>query len=394
MMSSFSRIRLLLFVFLPFLTISGIARDYSSKEFYKHFNGRLDTAIHISMDMFSQNGKITGFYYYYFPDPGNPARYYFGKTIPLEGSLTGSAFILNEFSREGSSFQGIFESDSVITGTWQRKANDRAIPFRLKEDYTGGSTPFLCYSLSDQKYIMKEDRIMRNSPKAKINLLLFYPDLAQGNPVKETIENAIMKFVYNDEVQFSSPNLMLESIAADFFNSYFTATDGVEAPESRALFHWEKNIMMNICYNEKNIISLKIEKTAYTGGSHSITMTEYIVCDLIQRKRLTLDDIFAGNYKDRLDKILNEKIRTMNGIRPVENLSQTGFFMDQIECTENFYINKDGIYFYYNLYHIASYNAGTTEIFIPFTEVHTMFKENISFSCFEELNGAAGKEPY
>jgi hypothetical protein len=109
-------------------------------------------------------------------------------------------------------------------------------------------------------------------------------------------------------------------------------------------------------------------------------MTEYMVCDLNQGKRLTLDDVFAADYKIRLNAILNEKLRAMNGILPVEKLSQTGFFIDQIECTENFYLNKDGVFFYYNLYHIASYNAGPTEIFVAYSELLPILRENIAIS--------------
>ena len=363
-MSCCKHIGFLLPLIVPVVALSTTTQTYRSGVFYKHYSGKLDTAITISMDMFSQNGKISGMYYYYFPDPGNPLVNYYGKTIPLEGSLTGSAFTLNEFYREGSSFSGVFESDSVISGTWQRRANDRAIPFRLHEDYSNGSTPFLCYSFNDQKFIMNEYHITRNSPRAKISMALLSPELPAGNPVKDTIEAVITRFIYGENIRFSSPTVMIDNISADFFNAYFTATDGIESPASRALFHWEKNISMNVCYNEHNIISLKIEKTAFTGGSHSITMTEYMVCDLNQGKRLTLDDVFAADYKIRLNAIINEKLRAMNGILPVEKLSQTGFFIYQIECTENFYLNKDGVFFYYNLYHIASYNAGPTEIFV------------------------------
>jgi hypothetical protein len=375
-MSPFKKIRTLLPVIPVLMALSVTTQNYTSKNFYKHFTGKLDTTISISMDLFSQNGKISGYYYYYFTDPGNAVRNYYGKTIPLSGSLMGNTVVINEFSKEGSSFKGVFETDNIISGSWQRKPNEKSIPFVLKEDYTKGNTPFTCYSLSDMKYLKSDEKITKNSPKAKISLILLYPDLPSGNAVREMIGDAITRFVDDDSVSFSSPDIMLESIAGEYFNTYFAATDGIESPESRASFQWEKEIDMSICYNENNLISLKIEKTAFTGGSHSITMTQYMVCDLDQRKRLALDDIFTGDYKMELNRILNEKLRALNGIMPVENLSQTGFFEDQIECTENFYVNKDGIAFYYNLYHIARYTAGTTELFIPFSELHGLIKTN------------------
>ncbi len=393
-MSQLKYIKIMLPVIPAIIAVAATSQNYSSQNFYKHFTGSLDTSMSISMDMFSQNGKISGFYYYFFPDPGNEGNIRYGKTIPIEGSITGNSVVINEFSNYGSSFNGTFDNGNSISGTWQRRQNEKAIPFMLKENYSDGSTPFTCYSMSDQKYIKNEDRITRNSPKAKINLVLLYPDLPPDSPLKETLDKTITNFLFDETVGFSSPQMILENLAADFFNSYFTITDGLETPSSRALFHWEKNISMNICYNENNIISLKIEKTAYTGGPHSITMTEYFVCDLGQRKRLTLDDVFRENSRVHINMILNEKLRKMNGILPVEDLSETGFFMDYIECTDNFYINKDGIGFYYNLYHIASYSSGPTEIFIPFSEIQTLLKANNPLSWIDASVKIQKKQPY
>lgn len=393
-MSVLKYIKKLLTIIPVFLAVAVSSQNYSTSNFYKHFTGSLDTSMSISMDMFSQNGKISGFYYYFFPDPGNKGNIRYGKTIPIEGTITGNTVVINEFSNYGSSFNGNFDNNSSISGTWQRRQNEKAIPFLLKENYSDGSTPFTCYSMSDQKYIKNEDRITRNSPKAKINLVLLYPDLSLGSPLKETIDATITKFLFDETAGFSSPRMILENLAADFFNSYFTITDGLETPSSRALFHWEKNISMNICYNENNIISLKIEKKAYTGGPHSITMTEYFVCDLGQRKRLTLDDIFRENSRDQINIILNEKLRKMNGILPVEDLSETGFFMDYIECTDNFYINKDGIGFYYNLYHIASYSSGPTEIFLPFSEIQALLNTSNPLSWIDGSVKIKNKQPY
>jgi hypothetical protein len=368
-----------LFVFSIIAATNAAAQKNNSTSFYRHFTGKLDTSMHITLDLLSQNGKISGFYYYYFPEPGNNKVFRYGKTIPVQGNIDGNVVGLTEFSTEGSSFNGVFNSKNKITGTWQRNPDEKSIPFSVTEDYSGGSLPFSYFTLSGTRYLNKGEHAQKNSPKARISLVLLYPDLPHKNPLKDSLDFLITKYLHVDTVPFKNPELLLENITFDFFDSYYRATDGIEDISKTSSFNWEKNITMEVYYNENNIVSLKIEKYAFTGGAHGINITQFIVCDLKQQKLIDLKDIMKENYKVQLDNILNEKLRKMNGIKPDENLKESGFFADRIESSENFYINRDGIGFYYNIYHIAPFSAGTTELFLTYNELREILNSNPSF---------------
>jgi hypothetical protein len=367
------------------------AQKTSSTSFYRHFAGTLDTSMHITLDLLFRDGKITGTYYYYFPEPGNNKAFYYGKTIPIHGIIEDNKVTINEFSADGSSFSGILERKSKITGTWQRKPNEKSIPFSITEDYANGSLPFTCYTLSSKRYLRKGKDAEKNSPKAAINLVLLYPNLPPKNPLKDSLDFLITKLLYVDTVPFKNPELLLENITFDFFDSYYKATEGIENIEATASFNWEKNVSMDICYNERNITSFKIEKYAFTGGAHGMSITQYVVCDLKQSKRLALKDIMTENYEGRLNSILNEKLRKLNGIKPHENLKEAGFFSEKIDSSDNFFINKDGIGFFYNLYHIAPYSAGTTELFLTFNELKEILNPKAPFFWNQPGMESAGK---
>lgn len=362
----------------------GYTQPMPPNSFYKHLTGTLDTTMQLTVDLFSLNGDISGYYYYSFTEPGNEHILHYGKTIPIKGSITGSTVILDEFSGHGSSFKGYIDSENRITGTWKRKEHEKSIPFQIREDYSLGSLPFIFYSQSYQKQLDIEASEPNYHPGAKINLVLLYPDLQEGNPLKDTLDFFITQFLVNKKQPISSPASLLDSISADFFDSYFAATEGIEDISSSASFNWEKTLMMDIRHNENNIVSIKFEKYAFTGGAHGISMTEYAVCDLERNKRLTLKDIFRENTKDEIDNILDAKLRKLNGLKPDENLREAGFFVDKIECSGNFFINNEGIGFFYNVYEIAPYASGTTELFVPFTEVAEYLIPNHPFGWIKK----------
>ena len=305
---------------------------------------------------------------------------HYGKTIPIKGTITGSTIILNEFSENGSSFKGFIDSENKISGTWERKEHEKSIPFLIQEDYSLGSLPFIYYSQTYQKNLNIETSVPNYKPAAKINLILLYPDLQKGNPLKDTLDFFITQFSTNKKELISSPKLLLDNISSEFFKSYFTATEGIEDISSSASLNWEKNLSMDIRHNENNIVSIKFEKYAYTGGAHGISMTEYAVCDLVKNKKLTLNDIFKENAKVEIDNILDTKLRKLNGLNPEESLRDAGFFVDRVEWSDNFFINNQGIGFFYNVYEIAPYSSGTTELFIPFSELRGLLKSNHPFT--------------
>lgn len=373
---------------LAIITIKVSAQPMPSHSFYKHMSGTLDTTMQLTLDLFSHNGDISGYYYYYFPEPGNEHILHYGKTIPIKGTITASTIILNEFSGEGSSFIGFIDSGNNISGSWVRKEHEESIPFSIKEDYSLGSLPFKYYSQTYKENLDIETSVPNYQPAAKINMVLLYPDLQKGNPLKDTLDYFITDFLINNSESISSPQLLLDNISTEFFESYFTATEGIEDISASASLNWEKNVNMDIRHNENNIVSIKFEKYAYTGGAHGISMTEYAVCDLVKNKKLNLNDIFKENAKVEIDNILDAKLRELNGLNELESLREAGFFVDKMEWSDNFFINSQGIGFFYNVYEIAPYASGTTELFVPFREITALLKPNHPFMWIKKQDSS------
>jgi hypothetical protein len=139
-------------IFLIFIafTMQAAAQKVSGTSFYHHYTGKLDSSMRITLDLLFQEGKVTGFYYYYFPEPGNDKAFYYGKTIPVHGFMDGDKFMLAEFGEGGSRFNCTLAKDAKITGIWQQKESAKMIPISFTEDYSNGSLPFTCHSLKSK----------------------------------------------------------------------------------------------------------------------------------------------------------------------------------------------------------------------------------------------------
>ncbi|MEZ5082434.1 MAG: DUF3298 domain-containing protein [Bacteroidales bacterium] len=346
--------------------------------FYKHYNGTMDTTMQLVLDLSAIDGKVAGNYYYYFKMPGNENVFHFGKTVPIEGVISGTKIKMQEFGNSDSEFLGNI-SENEITGTWKRREYEDPIHFKLREDYSIGSLSLTCYTLTRRQKIIHEEVDESLLPSAKINIIILYPDQTLNTTLKDTLDRVITKFMYNKAESLNSPELLMENITFDFFQSYIRATNGIGDITRTASFNWEKRLSMDVRYNANSIVSLSFEKYGYTGGAHGIKIKEFFVYYLNWNKQLQLNDIFIAGYNSALNKLLDSKLRKINGIKADESLRDAGFFIDRLECTENFYVNNDGMGFYYNVYQLASYAMGATELFLPYNDIKHLLKNNHPF---------------
>jgi hypothetical protein len=358
----------------------GISQESNQKLFYKHFTGTIDTNMQVSLDLIFENNNVSGYYYYYFPIPGQKETYHFGKNIPLEGEISGDKITMKEYGDKTSKFTGIIDKKWNITGNWKRREYEEPIDFIVSEDYSKNSIELNSYNLKRKQFINTEDKSVDKLPSATVEISLLCPGKKLNKVLKDSIDYIITGFMNYKPEKIKSPELLMENIVFDFFQSYREATDGIEGIQHFASFNWTKKLSMNIRYNENHIISIGFEKYGYTGGAHGINIMKYVVLDMHQNKRLELEDIFGEDYQLQLIKLLDKKLRRINGILPDENLRDAGFLVDQMEISDNFYVNNEGIGFFYNVYQISPYAAGSTELFLPFAELKNILKADIPFN--------------
>lgn len=157
---------------------------------------------------------------------------------------------------------------------------------------------------------------------------------------------------------------MLEFVAAEYFENYIEANEKIHGEGMS--FNWTKIARQNVVFNEEYLLCIEFSNFAFTGGAHGLLINKYKVVDLTNGKLIGLKDIFKQNSAEKLKLILNNQIRIKHELPANKKLSAAGFFTDTIQPTENFYIMRSGIGFYYNNYEIAPYSAGHNDVFITY----------------------------
>ena len=163
--------------------------------------------------------------------------------------------------------------------------------------------------------------------------------------------NIIINFAYPVK---SSDDMLKDSLNAYFISACFGDKYIGEKPE---------NVVKQ--YNE------------YTGGAHGIYMTTYLNMDLTLMRPLRLDDIFVGDYKEPLTDLIWNQLMADNKVTTHEALEDMGYASTgDITPTENFYLSREGVTFYYNVYDITPYSMGPVKVTIPFPMLEHLLGSN------------------
>lgn len=337
--------------------------------FYRHYTGEIEGGLKLSMDVLSDGHDVSGHYYYYFFDHDEAGILRTGKTIPLTGTVTANGFSVSEFSQEKSVFTIDCNVSDSCTGTWRQKDEGKTLKVVLREDYSTGSIPLCLQRIEKQHSLLSGE----DSPVAVFEASLLWPCPGHKSPVSDSVVSAVKTLLSANQAQ-GAPQTVGEDICKAFFNSYILATEGIENLGNTASFSWENKYLMYPQFNENNLLSIRLDKYVFTGGAHGLTITDFANISLADGSILNMDDIFASGYSRQLDELLNRKLRIMNGIQEGEMLSTSGFFTDTISNPGRFYINHNGIGFIYNVYEIAPYSTGSTELFFTFDELKGILK--------------------
>ncbi|MBN3035033.1 MAG: DUF3298 domain-containing protein [Bacteroidales bacterium] len=328
----------------------------------------------VTADLNITGSEITGFYYYFFPKAKQDSGMHYGKTIPLTGTVDGATITMREFGSNGSEFMGhVYRHDS-ISGFWKTEDEERKLRFYLTEN-NENNLSFRYFSRTDSTYLFPGEDAGIHSPRALFTLAILIPECSISRQACDSIEAALWNWAYGGPGALSTPDEGADLLISDFFETYRLSAEGLDLHNAGASFNWEKRYSTTVEFNESGIVCLKLSKYVFSGGAHGLNMEGFMVFDAFTGSRITLSDLFNADSLPVLRTALNRKIREMFGISPGERLSDAGFFADEVDQTENFYIHQDGMGFVYNLYSIGPHALGVIDIFLDFGEIKELLRD-------------------
>lgn len=332
--------------------------------FYKHMEGTVDGTVSLVVDLIRIDNAISGSYYYHYNDPDDTTHRHYGKVMPLSGSIDAKNKItFTEFKLDarGAVYSGQMLEDGKINGIWQNNDSTKVLPFELLEVYPLGTMPFTVTYLKESQLVKPG---LPQSSAATIELILLLPTGSEADPVKDSITQVIKEAFFSSVDSLMTIEELFQREKTIYFKNYCNTNEDLIGTE--ASLNWQKINSVIIYFNEKNILSFEILTYGYTGGAHGFPISEFHNISLKDGSRIKLDDIFREQYQYDLKDYINEQARSDYGLARGASLTEAGFFKPELPITDNFYLTRDGIGFFYNRYEVAPYAMGSPGIFIPF----------------------------
>lgn len=199
-------------------------------------------------------------------------------------------------------------------------------------------------------------------------------------PVHDTI-NAHVLFHLNiafQEFNVSLPIFSTEDVkkACNAFEKEFQR----ETENALLVLPWMLDLDIKISHPFKEIVSLSITKSTYSGGAHGISTDLHYVFSTLTAQRLHLNDLFTDVKK--LNQIAEKYFREQNIDKKNRSLSLRDYHFDfennEFALNENFLITAQGLFVQYNPYEIGPYVIGAPSVNIPMHEIKSYLKFPLS----------------
>ena len=240
----------------------------------------------------------------------------------------------------------------------------------------------------DSIQVNKTAHLFGDTAKPACNLLInfAYPSKSSDELLKDTLDKYFIAACFGDKYMGEKPQEVVKQYTEAYISEYRRDLDPMYLEDEKdkenessvgAWYSYYKGIESHVQLYEKNLLVYRINYNEYTGGAHGIYMTTYLNFDLGLMRPLRLDDIFVGDYQEPLTDLIWNQLMADNGAKTRAELEDMGYgSTGEIAATENFYLNKDGVTFYYNVYDITPYAMGPVVVSLPFQMLEHMLGSN------------------
>lgn len=240
----------------------------------------------------------------------------------------------------------------------------------------------------DSIQVNKTTHLFGDTAKPACNLMInfTYPVKATDELLKDTLIKYFISVCFGDKYIGETPEEVVKQYTDAYVQEYrrdlepMYLEDEKDKEEESAIGAWYsyyKGIESHVQLYDKNLLVYRIDYNEYTGGAHGIYMASFLNMDLGLMRPLRLDDVFVGEYQDVLTDLIWNQLMADNNAKTRNELEDMGYgSTGEIAPTENFYLDKEGITFYYNVYDITPYAMGPVVVSIPFQMMEHMLGSN------------------
>ncbi|MBK7407741.1 MAG: DUF3298 and DUF4163 domain-containing protein [Saprospirales bacterium] len=206
-----------------------------------------------------------------------------------------------------------------------------------------------------------------------VRLEMIYP-LASGTnellaqKINDTLQQTLAQILFMLNPEGDSTH-NIEQLADQFISSYSSFIQ--EVPDYSA--GWWIESSHEVHRNTGKVVSIELMVSSFTGGAHPLGFSETFNFFVPEGTPVTLDKLITD--QEGFLALVEKEFKLTRGLPESANLQDEGFFYNEaFVLPTNFVFTEEGLYLIYNVYDVAPYVMGPTEILIPYTKLEGLLQ--------------------
>lgn len=223
------------------------------------------------------------------------------------------------------------------------------------------------------------------SPNCNLRIDFVYPVKCDNTVLLDSVNQALLASCFGkgykgmdaEAAVDSFRNAYVKDYRNDLVPLYLEDLKNNNGNESvGAWYSYYQSIEARPLTDNPDYLTYIINTNEYRGGAHGTYATTYLNFNPSNGHIMRLNDVFKPDYQKELNELLLKKLMQQTGSATLEELEDKAYLQDtDIYPSNDFRLGKDSIYFLYNIYEIAPYSTGITEIALPYDQLRKLMKK-------------------
>lgn len=142
--------------------------------------------------------------------------------------------------------------------------------------------------------------------------------------------------------------------------------------------------VMEVLYNQNGLLCLRITTTKDLGGAHEMFYSQHLTFDLLTGSVLKANDLLNKGWKAAIAPIAADNLREQFELEAGAKLSAAGLKDEDFKLNDNFFINNEGLGFYFDPYEIAPFSLGAITPMISLHKISSLIRQGSALWRIQE----------
>ena len=223
------------------------------------------------------------------------------------------------------------------------------------------------------------------SPSCSLTIDYVYPVKADNQALADSVNKALASACFGDAYRNLEAKTAVDSFKNTYVREYKSELQDLYLEDLKnnkgdesvgGWYSYYQNIKTTPLTDNPKYLVYQIDMNEFRGGAHGSYSTFFLNFNPKTGHIVELDNVFLPGYKKELSDLLVNKLMKQVNASSLQDLQDKAYLQDtEMYPSENFRLGKDGITFFYNVYEIAPYSSGTTELTLSYEELKGLMEE-------------------